>query len=67
MHPTMYRKENVRLPTKIVKQLKEVSRLSTKNKWEYAGGLSVDFNNNEYTFGNLSRTTSKKRSTVSLG
>ena len=67
MHPTMYRKENVRLPTKIVKQLKEVSRLSTKNKWEYAGGLSVEFNNNEYTFGDLSRTTSKKRTTVSLG
>jgi hypothetical protein len=66
MHPTMYRKESVRLPTNIVKQLKEVSRLSTKNKWEYAGGVSVNFNNNEYTFGNLSRTTSKKRSTVSL-
>lgn len=66
MHPTMYKKENLRLPKRIVKQLKEVSRLSTKNKWEYAGGISLKCNENEYLFGDLTHTTSKHRDTVSI-
>lgn len=56
----------IKLPRKVVDNLKCVSDLSTKNKWEYAGYVDVSFEDNKYKFNDTVYVTSKDRRQVKL-
>ena len=51
----------IQLPTQLVKDLKKVSRLSTKQKWEYGGRLKFD---DTYTYTGFTQVTSKERARI---
>lgn len=56
----------IKLPRKVVDDLKSVSDLSTKRKWEYAGYVDISFENNKYKFNETVFVTSRDRRQVNL-
>ena len=61
MRPCMaYRKKRIKLPRESIRQLKDISYLSTIKRWEYAGGIEY----RGFTFSDPTYTTSKKRDCV---
>ena len=51
----------IQLPTRLVKDLRKVSRLSTKQKWEYGGRLLFD---DTHTYTGFTQVTSKERARI---
>ena len=51
----------IQLPTRLVKDLKKISQLSSKHKWEYGGKLIFD---DTYTYKGLTKVTSKERARI---
>jgi hypothetical protein len=50
----------VHLPTRLIKDLQEVNKLSSKNRWEYGGKVKFD----KSTYKGLTYTTSKERTRI---
>ena len=51
----------IKLPTRLVKDLRKISKISTKQKWEYGGRLLFD---DTYTYTGFTRVTSKERARI---
>ena len=56
------KRTRVRMPRRVIQDLKEISKLSSFKQWEYAGGIK--YTNSE--FGKPTRVTSEKRSRVDV-
>lgn len=54
------RRQRLKLSHEVVRNLKEMSRVSSTNGWEYAGGIGY----NNFKFSTPTRVTSKKRNCV---
>ena len=66
--PRMFLRKQVQIPRKVIKDLKEVSTLSCKTKWEYAGNVKTFrmTTGEPLLFAKPTRVTSQDRSSVSL-
>ena len=66
--PLMFHKKQVQIPPRVIKDLREVSKLSCKLKWEYAGNVKTYrlVNKDSFTFGKPTYVTSRDRSSVDL-
>ena len=51
----------IQLPTRLVKDLRKISKISTKQKWEYGGRLLFD---DTYTYTGFTQVTSKERARI---
>ena len=56
----MLRRQRMKLSHEVVHNLKEISKISSVKRWEYAGGIEYD----NFKFSTPTRITSKKRNTV---
>jgi len=54
------RRQRMKLSHEVVHNLKEISKISSVKRWEYAGGIEYD----NFKFSTPTRITSKKRNTV---
>ena len=54
------RRQRMKLSHEVVHNLKEISKISSVKRWEYAGGIEYD----NFNFSTPTRITSKKRNTV---
>jgi len=61
-HPRMY----IKIPRKVIDNLKRISDMSTKRKWEYAGGVDFAFDKNKFTFTDPTFVTSKRKNRVTI-
>jgi len=59
-------RRRVQLSRKVVRDLKKISDLSSKNRWEYAGKFDVKFENNTFSFSEPTIVTSRDRHTVTV-
>ena len=57
---TAFRKKRLKLPRESVRQLKEISYLSSVKRWEYAGGIEYK----AFRFSEPTYRTSKQRGSV---
>jgi len=65
-HPLMFNRKRVKLPRKVVQDLKHISDLSCKKKWEYAGNVDCKVVKNVAVFSKPSFVTSRDRDQVKL-
>jgi len=56
----MLRRQRMKLSHEVVHNLKEISKISSVKRWEYAGGIEYD----NFKFSTPTRITSKKRNRV---
>lgn len=63
---TLQSRVYIKLPRKVVRDLKKISYLSSKKKWEFAGSINFVFENNEYKFNSPTLFTSKHKNRVSI-
>lgn len=61
IQPRMFQKKRVKLPRKVVNDLKYISDLSCRKKWEYAGNVNCEMLGNLAVFSKPSFVTSMKR------
>ncbi len=61
-----FRRGRPTLTHKVVNDLKDVSMLSTKKQWEYAGSIALVYKNQKYIFGEIDHVTSELKNTVSV-
>ena len=66
IHPVMFNRKRVKLPRKVVQDLKHISDLSCKKKWEYAGNVDCKVIENLAVFSKPSFVTSRDRDQVKL-
>ena len=66
MNTLAHIRRRVQLSRKVIKDLKKISDLSSKNRWEYAGKFDVISVNNTFSFGEPSFVTSRDRRSVSI-
>lgn len=59
-----FRRGRPTLTRKVVNDLKNVSMLSTKKQWEYAGSIDLVYKNQKHIFGEIELITSEQKHTV---
>ena len=64
--PVMFKRKRVKLPRRVVQDLKHISDLSCKKKWEYAGNVECKVIENLAVFSKPSFVTSRDRGQVNL-
>lgn len=66
--PRMFLKKEIQIPRRVIKDLKEVSAISCRARWEYAGHVKTFkmMRGDHFVFGKSTRVTSKDRSSVDL-
>ena len=66
MNIVAFKPQRVQIPREVIRDLKHISDLSSRKKWEYAGGIGCKIKGKFATFSKPSFVTSKNRRTVKL-
>jgi hypothetical protein len=66
MNVCAFRPQRVKIPRKVIHELKHISDLSSKKKWEYAGSIDCTFKGRQVCFSRPTFVTSRNRRRVTL-
>lgn len=68
LRPFMFLRKEIQIPTKVIRDLREVSNLSCKLKWEYAGNVKTyrTINKDSIVFSKPTYVTSRDRASVDV-
>ncbi len=66
MNVCAFRPQRVKIPRKVIHELKHISDLSSRKKWEYAGSIACTFKGNQVCFSKPTFVTSRNRRRVTI-